>query len=349
MSEELFRYFSERDLAYSGCFSVPMAIEVAEQAMLDYHSGKILCPGKVIQIFDEETQNRINCLPATLLTPGICGMKWVSVFPFNPMRYGISNVSALILLSEIRSGRPVALLEATLCSNLRTGAITAVAAKFLANVGSRRIAFIGSGEQARAHFLCLKHVLPALELCFIASRTRESCERFVESMSPLFPDVEFRACGNRFQEAVVGADVIVTATSAQEPILQADWVKPGALYCHVGGWEDSYEVPLKASKIFCDSWHSAKIRAQTISRLHRMGRLRDEAISGDLHQVVAGEIEGRANGEEFIYFNAVGLAYVDVALGWRMAQMARQAGLGAELVHGGSGILDQSVRDFIKL
>ena len=349
MSDAPFRYFSEIDLASAGCFSVPLAIEVAEEAMLDYHCGNVLCPEKVIQIFDEETQNRINCLPATLLRQGICGMKWVSVFPNNPIKYGIRNVSALILLSEIEGGRPIGLLEGTLCSNLRTGAITAVAAKWLANAGSRRIAFIGAGEQAKAHFLCLKRVLPGLELCFVASRTSESCEHFVESMSPLFPDVEFRACGNGFQEAVVGADVIVTATSAQVPILQADWIKPGALYCHVGGWEDSYEVPLKASKIYCDSWHSAKARTQTISRLHHMGMLPDEVISGDLHQVVAGEIKGRTDAEEFIYFNAVGLAYVDVALGWRMAQMARRAGFGKELVHDGSGILDASVREFLRL
>ena len=76
-------------------------------------------------------------------------MKWVSVFPPNPEKYGAQNLSAVIILSEIEKGFPLAFMEGTLCSNLRVGAMGGVAAKYLARPDSKRIGFIGAGEQAK--------------------------------------------------------------------------------------------------------------------------------------------------------------------------------------------------------
>ena len=343
MNKDKFLYFSQADLLAAGCFDLPMAIEVTEEALRSFHAKQVLCPEKIIQIFDDVSQSRINCLPATLLDRSVCGMKWVSVFPDNPKALGLPNVSAVILLSDIRNGSPVALLEGTVCSNLRTAAISAVAAKHLAKKGAEQISLIGAGEQAKAHFAALKAVLPSLKKCHVSSRTEMSCERFVSELAPHFPDVAFKALSNRFHDCVRGGDVIVTATSGQDPILQADWIEPGALYCHVGGWEDGLEVPLQADKIVCDCWESAKARTQTISRLFREGRIVDSDIHGDLHQVVCGQIEGRSNDCEFIYFNVVGLAYVDVLLACSMAERAAGAGFGLELPRKQMSLFDQGV------
>ena len=92
--------------------------------MLAFEDERILFPDKIVQIFDEATQSRINCLPATLLDEKVCGGKWVSVFPENP-KEGMQNLSAVLVLSEIEHGFPVAVMEGTLASNMRVGAVGA--------------------------------------------------------------------------------------------------------------------------------------------------------------------------------------------------------------------------------
>jgi N-[(2S)-2-amino-2-carboxyethyl]-L-glutamate dehydrogenase len=97
-----FTYLSQEDLLESGCLDFRMAIGAAESALLAHRDGDVMFPEKIVQIFNQETQERINCLPATLLPEKVCGMKWVSVFPPNVPRFGLQNLTALFILSEIR-------------------------------------------------------------------------------------------------------------------------------------------------------------------------------------------------------------------------------------------------------
>ena len=118
-----FTYLSQEDLLEAGCLDFGMAIRAAESALLAHRNGDVLFPEKIVQIFDQDTQERINCLPATLLTEKVCGVKWVSVFPPNVPRFGLQNLTALFILSEIEKGFPIAVLEGTLASNIRVGAM----------------------------------------------------------------------------------------------------------------------------------------------------------------------------------------------------------------------------------
>lgn len=313
---------SHNDLLNAGCFDIPCALAVVEETLLQYSRNEIAFPDKISQIFDEVTQNRINCLPATLLPQKICGVKWVAVFPQNPILYNLPNLNATILLSEIETGYPIAFMDGTMCSDMRTAAVSTVAAKYLARKDSEVIGFIGSGEQAKMHFLMLKHQFPNLKQCRVASRRESSENLFVEQMSAFCPDIEFVTCKSCYEKAAKGADIVVTAISCQAPILQADWLKDGVFYSHVGGWEDAYDVPLSMQKIVCDAWNAVKHRTQTISRLYKEGKLKDENIYADLYEIVAGKKSGRVTETEKIYFNAVGLSYLDVALAYSFYKKA---------------------------
>jgi len=324
------KVLTQKDLFESGCFDAKMAVEVTEKVMRDYYDGKVLYPDKIAQIFDEEKQSRINCLPATLLNEKICGVKWVSVFPENPVKYGCNNVSAVIVLSEINKGYPIAIIEGAMCSNLRTAAISAVAAKHLAPSKVETIGFIGSGEQAKTHFMVIKSLFKTIKTCKVSSRRASSEEAFIKELSAFFPDVSFEACNSNYEKATENADIIVTAISSQTPILKAEWIKKGCLYCHVGGFEDEFNVPLKADKIVCDCWESVKHRSQTLSRLYKMDKLTDDDIYADIDEIVLRKIVGRENDNEFIYFNTVGLSYVDVALAYKMYLIAKQKGQGVD-------------------
>ncbi len=322
------KIITQQHLLEAGCFNVPESIQVVEEALRQYMDGQIIFPDKVAVIFDEASQNRINCLPAGIIVEEVYGMKWVSVFPGNPHLYGLQNVSAVILLSELKYGFPKVFMEGTLCSNLRTAAMSAVAAKYLAPHGAETIGFIGAGEQAKTHFLALKCAVPTLKTCKVSSRTEGSERKFIEQMSVLHPDVNFIACSTNPQLAVNDADIIVTAISGQETILQADWIKDGALYCHTGGLEDDFSVARKASKIVCDDWEVVKHRTQTISRMFKAGELTDRDIYANLGEIITGLKPGRTAPDEFIYFNTVGLSYVDVKLANHMAHKVLSKGLG---------------------
>ncbi len=324
------RYLSQEDLLSTGCLDPIMAIEAADSVLRAYQGGRIMFPEKIVQIFDESTQERINCLPATLLDEKICGVKWVSVFPPN-VAEGLQNLTAVFVLSEIEHGFPVAVLEGTLCSNLRVGVMGALAAKHLAPKDSRVIGFIGSGEQAKMHLLSMRAVRPSLELCRVSAKTEAEEEQFAEEMALLCPDMQFEVAGCRSEVAIKDADILVTATSAQAPLLKADWVKPGSFYSHIGGWEDEFEVAKRSDKIVCDDWETVKHRTQTLSRMYKAGELKDSDIHADLVDIVTGAKPGRESDEERIYFNAVGLAYVDVAIALAMFRRASERGAGIEL------------------
>ncbi len=344
------QYFSQEDLLGAGCLDIGMTMRAAEEALRAFDAGDVLFPEKIVQIFNDETQERINCLPATFKTRKICGVKWVSVFPPNPVKFGIQNLSAVIILSEIEHGFPIAFMEGTLCSNLRVGTMGALAAKYLARPDSESIGFIGAGEQSKMHLIAMKTALPSLKQCRVAAKLESEEQQFLKEMQPILPDVEIVATGTNLQAAIEGADVIVTATSAQAPLLKAAWMKPGAFYSHVGGWEDEYAVAANCDKIVCDDWETVKHRTQTLSRMYKDGELTDDEVHGNLAEIITGAKPGRETDDERIYFNAVGLAYVDVGIAIAMYERASEAGMGQDLKIQHEMIFEHAhLRDWVKL
>ena len=288
-------FLSQEDLLQAGCLDIRLAMSAAENAMLAFQKNDILFPEKVVQIFNEDTQDRINCLPATLLPEKICGAKWVSVFPFNPEKYGQQNLSAVFILSEIEKGYPIAFMDGTLCSNMRVGAMGGIAARHFARPDSKSIAFIGAGEQAKMHLIAMKTVFPGLEECRVSAKHDHEEQQFIDEMATLFRDMRFSAAHTNAQRAIEGADILVTATSAQAPLLKAAWIKPGTFYSHIGGWEDEYDVAKQCDKIVCDDLGNRKAqnanaqsyvqRWTTLGQGHlrepRRSRLRRKRRKGD--------------------------------------------------------------------
>lgn len=331
-SKMTLKIITQQELLNAGCFDVASAISVCEDSFRKYAEGDVIFPDKVSVVFDQQTQDRINCLPAGIISEKVYGMKWVSVFPENPCKRNLPNLSAVILLSEMESGFPIALMEGSLCSNLRTASVGAVAAKYFSRKDAKTIGFIGAGEQAKTHFLSMMSVRPGIEVCKVASRTKESEMLFVEQMKKFYPNVSFIMCKGNYEEAVCDADIIVTAISGQKKLLKAKWIKEGCFYCHVAGIEDEYAVAQKADKIVCDNWEVVKHRTQTISMMYKEGLLRDEDVYADLHEIVVGKKASRESETEFIYFNSVGMSYIDVALANWMYKKTVESGLGQNVL-----------------
>lgn len=167
-------------------------------------------------------------------------------------------------------------------------------------------------------------------------------------MSKLYPNIIFINCGNDYHKAVANADIVVTAISGQNTVLKADWIKKGTFYCHVAGLEDEYAVALKASKIVCDDWEVVKHRTQTISRMYKAGILKDTDIYANLKEIILGNKKGRENDDEFIYFNSVGLSFLDVALANWMFRKVKEKKLGHSMVLQNKSMFDVDEKFVIK-
>ena len=240
-------------------------------------------------------------------------------------------MSGVILLSEIKTGFPFAIVDGTLITALRTACLGAIGAKYLARIDSSVYGTIGAGEQAKTHFLVMKTLFPNIKTCYVSSRSNVSELNFVDAMKAKFDDVEFITCNGDYDLAARNADIIVTAVSCQAPLLKADSIKPGTFYCHVGGWEDEYDVALKADKIVCDDWSSLKHRGSpTIARMYEKGLLKDTDIYANLADIISGKKVGRETDLEFNYFNSIGLSFVDVAVANYFYKAVTSKGLGTD-------------------
>ena len=331
MSNITIKTISQEDVALIFKGNANAIYDIIEDSFKKYLAGDIIMPDKISQIFDPVSQNRINCMPATLINEKICGTKWVSVFPSNAPK-GIQNVTGIMLLSELETGFPIAVIDGTLSTKMRTAAVGCTAAKYLAPSKVEIIGVIGAGEEARMHFTLLKHMFPSIKECRVSSLNTEIEQGFIDKFKDIVPDVKFITCNNDSHICANGADIIVTAISGQSPVLKAADINKGGLYIHVGGWEDEYGVAKKANKIVCDEWEVVKHRSQTLCRMYKEGLLKDEDIHANLSDLIAGTKVGRENDDEFIYFNSVGLSYIDINFANYIYQEAKRRGLGQDVV-----------------
>ena len=339
MNKIIVKIISQEDVAEIFKGNADGIFEIIEDSFKKFLNGEVIMPDKISQIFDEQSQNRINCMPATLIKDKICGMKWVSVFPSNAPK-GVQNVTGVMLLSELETGFPIAFIDGTLSTKMRTAAVGCVAAKYLAPSKIEKVGIIGAGEEARMHFTLLKHLFPTIKECRVSSLNTEIEQGFIDKFKDIVPDVRFVTCDNDSCKCASGADIIVTAISGQSPVLKANDITQGGLYIHVGGWEDEYGVAQKADKIVCDEWEVVKHRSQTLCRMYKEGLLKDEDIYANLSELVAGTKKGRENDNEFIYFNSVGLSYIDINFANYIYKEADKRGLYREVILAESNDVD---------
>lgn len=339
MSNIVIKTISQEDVAAIFKGNADAIYGIIEDSFKKYLADDIIMPDKISQIFDEASQNRINCMPATLIDEKICGMKWVSVFPSNAPK-GVQNVTGIMLLSELETGFPIAVIDGTLSTKMRTAAVGCTAAKYLAPSKVETIGIIGAGEEARMHFTLLKHMFPTIKECRVSSLNTEIEQGFIDKFKDIVPDVKFVTCNNDSHLCASGADIIVTAISGQSPVLKATDITKGGLYIHVGGWEDEYGVAQKANKIVCDEWEVVKHRSQTLCRMYKAGLLKDEDIHANLSELIAGTKVGRENDDEFIYFNSVGLSYIDINFANYIYEEAKRRGLGQNVVMAENNVVD---------
>jgi len=326
-----FIYLSQEDVLATGV-DMPKVMGIVEKVLALHDEGKVVLPSKVILDLGERERGRINAMPAYLGGEfELCGMKWIAGFPPNPVKHGIPRAHALTILNSADTGVPLAVMDGTYISAMRTGAVTGVGAKYLANSDSEVLGIIGCGVQAKTQVMAIKVALPSVKRLKGYDIRSESRERFAEWVSQEL-GIEAEAVGSA-REAVEGSDVVVTVTVADEPIVKDKWLKKGALLVHVGSYqEEEEEVILNADKVVVDLWREVLHRGTPLlARLYNAGRIKDERIHADIGEIIRGKKQGRTSKEERIFFSPLGLGSEDVGVAGFVYEEAKRKGLGVTL------------------
>ncbi|NLX85648.1 MAG: ornithine cyclodeaminase [Clostridiales bacterium] len=335
MSRHDILYLSQRDVVECGGLNMAEVISDLEKVFELHNKKDYVLPTKVALRWgdkhSEETIGRINAMPGYVGGDAdVAGIKWIGSAPQNPHKYGLPRASALIILNDSEKHFPIAVMDGTIISAMRTGGVTGVAAKYLARKDSSTAGIIGAGTQNRTQLMALKEVLPNLSTVRVFDIKKERSVTFSKEVSQAL-QLEVVPVSSA-QEAVEGADVIVTATTAKEPVVKAEWIGEGCFYSHIGGNEAEFEVIEKADKIVVDDWNQIKHRGtQTPAIMFEKGRLKDSDIYAELGDVVTGKASGREDDREFIYFNGVGLALEDVMVAYRIYKNALGKKVGTKL------------------
>ena len=267
----------------------------------------------------------IHAMPAFLRRRRQVGLKWVSGFFDNPT-LGLPSISGLIILNDPNTGVPTAVMDCAYLTALRTAAASGVAARHLANPDAAVLGIVGAGVQGRFNLITVKTAVPALRTVRLFDVVERTSTHFVREMAG-HVDCEIQAVDS-MAEAILGADVVVTATSQlHEVLFKAAWVREGALVLpvHSYGWER--EAIEQADKFVADDW--AQLRASVVGP----GKLYETLPEpyAELGEIVVGRKPGRESPTERIIDFNYGLAIHDVAMGHEVLARARAKGLGTPL------------------
>jgi N-[(2S)-2-amino-2-carboxyethyl]-L-glutamate dehydrogenase len=251
------------------------------------------------------------------------GIKWISSAPQNPINYNLPRAAGIIILNDADTLMPIAIMDGTLISAMRTGAVSGVVAKHLARKDSKVLGLVGAGVQNRTQLLAIHSVFPELEKVKVADLNLERARTFCEEMSQ-FVSTPFEIVSDA-ERAVRDSDIFVTATVTEKPIIKAEWISEGSLHIHVGSHECEFEVIDKADKVVVDDWEELKHRGvESISIMYAQGKFDPESIHAELGEIVNGKKSGRESDKEKIYFNSVGMGIEDVAIGKIIFERAKE-------------------------
>jgi ornithine cyclodeaminase/alanine dehydrogenase-like protein (mu-crystallin family) len=268
-------------------------------------------------------------MAAALPGLGGLGVKWVSIVPENATR-GIPSVSGLIVVNDVETGLPTAVMDASLVTAWRTGASVGLAARYLAGRDADCAGFVGCGVQARAAVEALAVALPGLRVVRCFDVVAEAAARFAAGVRSARPALEAVVCAAA-PEVARGAGVVVSAITMTDdivPVLDAGDLELGALGVALD-YDAAWSAAAMAAcdRFFCDdvaqvlATRAAGVRLQSIPG----------EFAGDLGELVAGRVEGRRDDAERIFCLNLGMAVEDVATARLVLARARARGVGSTL------------------
>ena len=271
-------------------------------------------------------------MPAFLEKSRALGAKLVTVFPANP-RKGLPATQALVFLVDVETGGPLAIYEGTYLTRLRTGAATGAATQLLSRPESETLAIFGAGGQALSQALGVMAVREIREIRIfdLIPKQAESLKEELTAITRVAEKIKILRADSA-EEAALGADILVTATTSRTPVFPGRVLSPGAHINAIGAFtpemQEVDEETILRARIFVDSLETCLEEAGDLIIPLNKGLLRREDIQGELGEIVSGIKAGRKTPEEITYFKSVGNAVQDISVAQAVFQKAEERGEG---------------------
>jgi len=317
--------------AIESIVDIPGLIAAADAALRSTSNGAATQDIRRVLELPHSAGACLSMMYACIAHLPLFGAKVLSVYPSN-FAHGLASHRGGILLFEKEHGRPVALIDGGEATAWRTAAASAVATRALSRPGSRRLALLGYGEQARRHVATLSRVRPIEEIR-VWGRDFAKAEAFAAEQREA--GFEAGACRSA-REAVEEADIVCTVTSAETPVLQGAWLQPGTHLNAVGASVPSCrEIDIdcvRRATVWVDYLPMALVAAGELLEGFREGTFRPDAIAGEIGALLEGTIPGRGSDDQITLYRSLGVPAQDIEIANAIYAAALASGAG-ERVH----------------
>jgi ornithine cyclodeaminase/alanine dehydrogenase-like protein (mu-crystallin family) len=275
----------------------------------------------------------VQAFPALIRPLDRAAVKWLSSYRKNPLR-DLPGISAIDLITDTETGMPVALVDGTSVTNLRTGGHAAVGAKYLARADSDTVAVIGCGHEARTHMLMLNELFPiskVLAFDIAADQQDRFCGEIRDSLGLAATPAE------SVEAAVAEADIVCVVTSAREPVLMESWVGPGTHVCATTGFSDVDKNCATKFDKWVVGWYGRDLEWIEGPEVGKLGGLAPgDMTKADIHADIATELmgglkPGRENDDERTIMTHLGMSALDAAVASLVYDLALDQGAGTTM------------------
>ncbi len=306
-------------------------MDVVEKAFAEFQKGSANMPARTpIPVPDDSGVALF--MPAFIKDMGALGAKIVTVYPKNPKEFDLPTVLGVIILLNKQTGAPMAIMDGGFLTAMRTGAVSGIATKYMANPDAKIGAILGSGVQAKAQVWAMCEAHKFEKILVFSIDPPDKIEAFCQEMNAKH-GVTFEPAASG-EAAAREADVLTLATSAADPIIDYGWLKKG---CHINGigshaphMRELDEKTVCNARIIADQTAACLAESGDFIIPQKEGKWNESMIAGDLGAVVTGDVKGRTNPEEITLFKSNGLAIQDMSAAWAVLSRAKEMGVGKE-------------------
>lgn len=305
---------------------IKQIIDCVERAFLRYGQNKIQMPAKTYLYF-KNYNGDLRIMPVFAPELKMAGTKIVNVHPQNSKK-GLPAVMAVIILNDAKTGFPLAFMDGTYITGLRTGASGAVAVKYLARKNSKTLGVVGAGQQALFQIAAICRVRKIKEIVVF-----DINQKNIENLSKQLRKIKIKIKKASLEETV-RQDILVTTTPSRKPIVKREWILAGTHINAIGadaqGKEELEPGILKKAKIVIDDWAQASHSGEINVSLSK-GIIKRKDIYSSLGEIVSGKKLGRIKDNEITIFDSTGLAIQDLFTANFVYKKAKNKKIGKEI------------------
>jgi len=330
MKEIMIRYLSSKDVLQSG-LTMKKTVEITEEVYRAHGAGEVILSKKTgvnMELMGMRRDSGLTAMSAFIKEKNTVGLKWIGLNFDNPVKNNLPSHTALIILNDPKTMAPIAIMEGGWITAMRTGAASAVGAKYLARKDSQVVGILGAGYQSRFQIRALNEIMK-METILITDLVRDRCAKIAKEMKDEL-NLTVTPVDSPKQIAEQ-CDIIVTLTSADAPLIRHKWLRKGSLLCALTDHSNfDFEVTKNANKIIVDNMYST-MHLGELSKWVDQGLISEKDLYAEIGEIVLGKKKGRETDDELILYVPIGMGSLDIATAIEVFRLSEEKNLGKVL------------------